>query len=1546
MADHSNVLNFDILPNFDQFRKGLKEIEDQGFNLGIGAKTLKELSSMSDAFKKRLGDAASSGIKSGFGASWTKEVDKAGQKLNQVLTGAVKRAGDLEAKFLKAKEQTEKLMAGRRLADLSAEEKKKKAILQIEMKGIQQQQKELLKATQAEARQHKGHFEEQMQRQNQVAEKRMQHYRQFSEFMKKDLGNQVESFAQGLVDAFDNLKSMNFAAIGKQMAGLMQGGGKALEKKGEEKGGKMGKMMGGLGKSMTKLGAALGVIAGIAAGIGMLIKVLIDADNQFKEFNKTVQNSGGMLGMMNVQGKNLEANLRTLQKALAGSPGFLNNLAITAKDAYGALASFEQAGYTFQEIAGGAKDATEQIRRYQDAVETASNLSKVFGESIDSIAGNMAEYMEKLGMSLEDVRDRFSDVASKAQQSGFGTKRFYGMVLQATSGMSQYNTRIEETAGLLLRLGKVLGAKVGAEFLQGLGGLKDEGVMDRFKRVKTTGAKTFKKINKFETQAQSADIISIAKRGKMMDPDVWATKLQGVFGPQFDAQSPEALAKAMAKATGKQRRELFAAMREAKGGEEMVRKLDELALVAKGTYGKVDSNDLVRAMEGYGQKAEMLAKMKTGAGLMGGRKLFEIDESMVSKALLENLGLSAKEFRQYSRIQEEGYSAFERMNTIAKDAKSGKEGSFGAQLRGPDGKAKTEDEQLALQRAQIKAHGAAVLMDEKGNTKIVKAQIDASGNITAGIEDLSGDFEEFFLKRDTGMNTPGETYDEMTIATQEIAANTLDFGTIIENGVTYWLQQISDTTGNILGFLFGPTKKLSAEARKDKRKVTKELRKQEKIAHSKDKIQQKRIKEIDHTIKSGKIKDKTTGKKRDVTAQEMEDLKAERMEKTQARVLNKARIGQLRGKQEALQNFHEFKDADSAEAMNSMTSEKRRAIFHGVAGEGKGGGPLGMGAALMGDFNAMAREDHTMWLDAGKGSLASQGSVMSEMGLDGPNTWGQAFKSMVPFMPSAQNYRNENKNLIGGARLATVNESGRNAPERLLNLTTKDAKVGARDASGFVRNTPGSSLEGEPMLQPGAEGRTGMRHTWKGDRRVFSSPEQQGVIAKRERAAALSTTSGEVAQRVLKTDNDGKWRSDYYTETIDPMKQNYKQMLSPSYYNEKGDLGGGQRFLQTEGMSGGFNKLFGKDGGNAGNARPLKVGTTQEQMMSIMTSPEFMDRMKLDQFMVAKSKLMETNEKGQVVGKAGQAAHREAATYSTEEAKGKTGQALIQAKEAAYEHKINEIAAQMVMDPEAAKKRGGKEGEDGPYAADVKVVADYRKAVFKAANKYYTDSLAYDKKNQAIIDKTRQNTTTANTYLKDIVDYNIAQTKAELQSFAKEGEKGHITEKQAAALAEKIAGGSLKPGDVEFLRKKAEESGSQSNVGRWFNKNIQDPKTAGNPEADCNARKAKGEKVKWDGGNCVAVAEDYAAILQDGAMHMRDGYALYPPNGGMPVSFERGDLIIAAKGSASLPGLGGGGSGGGMTVNIQIDATEGREKYIGERVVAALKTYNKMTMGA
>ena len=34
---------------------------------------------------------------------------------------------------------------------------------------------------------------------------------------------------------------------------------------------------------------------------------------------------------------------------------------------------------------------------------------------------------------------------------------FYGMILQATSGMGMYNVRLEEAGGLLIRLGQVLG---------------------------------------------------------------------------------------------------------------------------------------------------------------------------------------------------------------------------------------------------------------------------------------------------------------------------------------------------------------------------------------------------------------------------------------------------------------------------------------------------------------------------------------------------------------------------------------------------------------------------------------------------------------------------------------------------------------------------------------------------------------------------------------------------------------------------------------------------------------------------------------------------------------------------------------------------------------------------------------------------------------------------------------------------------------------------------------------------------------------------------
>jgi hypothetical protein len=85
------------------------------------------------------------------------------------------------------------------------------------------------------------------------------------------------------------------------------------------------------------------------------------------------------------------------------------------------------------------------------------------------VAEDMSNMMEEYGMTLEGVKHQFSTLAAAAKESGFGTKRFFSMVLQATSGMSMYNVRLEETAALLTQLGKVLGQKEAAQALQGMG---------------------------------------------------------------------------------------------------------------------------------------------------------------------------------------------------------------------------------------------------------------------------------------------------------------------------------------------------------------------------------------------------------------------------------------------------------------------------------------------------------------------------------------------------------------------------------------------------------------------------------------------------------------------------------------------------------------------------------------------------------------------------------------------------------------------------------------------------------------------------------------------------------------------------------------------------------------------------------------------------------------------------------------------------------------------------------------------------------------------
>ena len=324
--------------------------------------------------------------------------------------------------------------------------------------------------------------------------KRLKVAKKYKEMMGEDSDRamftprKAEEFGEEIASAFGDATSRD----PKMMAGVIGKLGKLAKAFGEKAEGSSMGVKGGaletLGKSLGGIAKGLLMIGAIVGGIAALAKVLLDADSAAKELNRTMFESGISGADLADKFGGVSDNIDKVRKSFTEAVHYNIMWGVTAKDTLAILGSFAEAGFTYKEITDGAKNATEETEHLQKATEGAIAYSKILGMSSSEVATNMATYMEEFGLTLKGIEERFSAITLVAKDSGFATKRFFNMVLQATSGMSMYNVRIEEAVELLVKLGRTLGEKKGADALtKVMQGSREKSTQERTKDVMTTG---------------------------------------------------------------------------------------------------------------------------------------------------------------------------------------------------------------------------------------------------------------------------------------------------------------------------------------------------------------------------------------------------------------------------------------------------------------------------------------------------------------------------------------------------------------------------------------------------------------------------------------------------------------------------------------------------------------------------------------------------------------------------------------------------------------------------------------------------------------------------------------------------------------------------------------------------------------------------------------------------------------------------------------------------------------------------------------------------
>ena len=605
----------------------------------------------------------------------------------------------------------------------------------------------------------------------------------------KNAGEAAETFGEGISAAFAHVKAGNAAGLLKQV-------GAYATKKGEEHSGKQG-AMGGLGEALKAIGPALMGIAAMAAGFAAIVKIVLDADAKIKELNKDIL-AGGVVA--NDLGEDLTSSLTTLRSAFSGGGEalkFVEEWGVSAKENVVIMNAWGNAGLTVKEIAGDIGDQAIQTERLRDANKQAIVYSKLLGESADKIAGDMGEMMEATALSLDGVRTKYSEIAAAAKESGFSTKRFYGMVLQLTSGMSMYNVRLSETLGMLTTLGKLYGAKKGAEMAASMTkGLKDTSTEDRLVMKMKMGGGRAQAIGALRATSAAGQFQQTAGAvgGEQADQVKAALTNAGLGGNL----SAEEFAKKSSELTQDQTNALTAALNGIKdtlGTQFAAQQKSSLALKKGGT---------VAAMSEFGPAETGLAKLYGLAGVLG-KRLDQISETdLTGNIAADKLS---------------GMSPEERANAVGVARNV-----TGMQTNAAALKVGSAADIKAFNETQGKLFKVA--LDEKGILR------DLNGNRMDGGDEET--FNKLYLnamdaQKDKAEDMAKQLTDDQKRA-QEVVENTQSISDKLDSVVEALLTEISSGVMEIVAWLPGS----SAEDRKAKKGATDEIKRS--IAEAKAKL--------------------------------------------------------------------------------------------------------------------------------------------------------------------------------------------------------------------------------------------------------------------------------------------------------------------------------------------------------------------------------------------------------------------------------------------------------------------------------------------------------------------------------------------------------------------------------------------------------------------------------------------------------------------------------------------------------------------------------------
>lgn len=448
-----------------------------------------------------------------------------------------------------------------------------------------------------------------------------------------DLGQTGADLADAFADGLGKLSQNDVRGLTDAFAkGLRKVGGLA----GSASTAMGGAEGGAAAANLAKLGTVAVALGGVALAIGAVVKLLIDADSQTKDWNKSLIDAAGAADFAY---SSASMGIQNLTSSLSASRQEAINLALefrqTPEDMLKILSAANEAGFTFSEMRDRLSDTGDEAQAFREMMKTSLVYAKNLGVSTDEIAQTTAHWMHDFGGGLQTIQEGYSAIFQASMEAGIGSKRFFSMVTQATAGLALYNVRIEQTAALIAELSEVLGDEGASQFVQGLQkGFGDESYQDRFKRILISGGAAGRVLSADATS-------STGSFQRKLDQTPGGGMIKGLIDEMTGGGD---LVKGLAKLSEQDRRVLLRRVGDVDSA--MGRQLDGLIDLAKGTSGSL--SDQAKAMDNLSAGGKLAMQLQGAMGVIGS-PISEMNAIQLA-AFEQMTGLSGEQLEELRRV--------------------------------------------------------------------------------------------------------------------------------------------------------------------------------------------------------------------------------------------------------------------------------------------------------------------------------------------------------------------------------------------------------------------------------------------------------------------------------------------------------------------------------------------------------------------------------------------------------------------------------------------------------------------------------------------------------------------------------------------------------------------------------------------------------------------------------------------------------------------------------------------------------------------------------